>query len=526
MTAFVAPEIPWAYLAPVAIVLIAGVLGVVVEAFVPLRLRRPVQLGLALASTAGAVVAVAALWADVAASGGTVVLNGSMIIDGPALVLQGTVAALGLIALLVIADRTESGDDAFAPSASAVPGSDYEELARRKGLAQTEVYPLVLFALGGMMIFPAAGDLLTLFVALEVLSLPLYLLSGMSRRRRLLSQEASMKYFLLGAFASAFFLFGTALLYGFAGSLRFSEIGAAIGTVVGLDPLLIGGVVLVLVGLLFKVGAVPFHSWTPDVYQGAPTPITGFMAACTKIAAFGAMLRFVYVVLPPLEWDMIPLLSGVAVLTMVVGTVVAIVQTDVKRMLAYSSIAHAGFILVGVVALTQSGISAVLFYLLAYGLATIGAFAIVSLVREVNAGPGGAVVAEATHLSQWSGLGQRHPLLAGSFALFLLSFAGIPLTAGFIGKFAVFSAAVEGGLTWLVVVGVVVSAASVFFYVRLIVLMFFTDPVGTAGESTTVVRSEGFTTVAITLGVLATVALGVLPSPLLNLLADAAKFIP
>ncbi|WP_029663532.1 NADH-quinone oxidoreductase subunit NuoN [Cellulomonas sp. KRMCY2] len=524
--AFVAPEIPWAYLAPVAVVLIAGVLGVLVEAFAPQRLRRPVQLSLALASTAGAVIAVAALWSDVAASGGTVVLNGSMIIDGPALVLQGTVAGLGLIALLVIADRTDSGEDAFAPSASAVPGSDYEELARRKGLAQTEVYPLTLFAIGGMMIFPAAGDLLTLFVALEVLSLPLYLLSGMARRRRLLSQEASMKYFLLGAFASAFFLFGTALLYGFAGSLRLSEIGAAIGTVVGLDPLLIGGVVLVLVGLLFKVGAVPFHSWTPDVYQGAPTPITGFMAACTKIAAFGAILRFVYVVLPPLEWDVIPLLSAVAVLTMVVGTVVAIVQTDVKRMLAYSSIAHAGFILVGVVALTQAGISAVLFYLLAYGLATIGAFAIVSLVREVNAGPGGVVVAEATHLSQWSGLGQRHPLLAGSFALFLLSFAGIPLTAGFIGKFAVFSAAVEGGLTWLVVVGVVVSAASVFFYVRLIVLMFFTDPVGTPGESTTVVRSEGFTTVAIALGVLATVALGVLPSPLLDLLADAAKFIP
>ena len=335
-----------------------------------------------------------------------------------------------------------------------------------------------------------------------------------------------MKYFLLGAFASAFLLFGAALLYGFAGSLRFSEIGAAVGSVVGLDPLLLTGVVLVLVGLLFKVGAVPFHSWTPDVYQGAPTPITGFMAACTKIAAFGAILRFVYVVLPPLEWDVIPLLSGVAVLTMVVGTVVAIVQTDVKRLLAYSSIAHAGFILVGVVALTQAGISSVLFYLLVYGLATIGAFAVVSLVREVHAGPGGAVVAEATHLSQWAGLGRRNPLLAGSFALFLLSFAGIPLTGGFIGKFAVFSAAVEGGLTWLVVVGVLASAASVFFYVRLIVLMFFTDPAGTPGEQTTVVRSEGFTTVAIGVGVVATVVLGVLPSPLLDLLAQAARFVP
>src|SRR5690606_30715361 len=214
---------------------------------------------------------------------------------------------------------------------------------------------------------------------------PLYLLSGMARRRRLLSQEASMKYFLLGAFASAFFLFGVALLYGFAGSVRLSEIGVAIDEVAGLDPLLLAGALLVLVGLLCKVGAVPFHSWTPDVYQGAPTPITGFMAACTKIAAFGALLRIVYGVLAPLEWDLMPLLWGVAVLTMLVGTVVAIVQTDVKRMLAYSSIAHAGFVLVGVIALVQDGIGSVLFYLLAYGLATVGAFAAVTLLRERDA---------------------------------------------------------------------------------------------------------------------------------------------
>ncbi|HEY3436796.1 MAG TPA: NADH-quinone oxidoreductase subunit NuoN [Actinotalea sp.] len=516
----------WGQLAPVLVVLVAGIVGVLVEAFAPRRLRRPIQLSLALLATAGAVVAAAALWAGVRRTGGTVVLGGSMIIDGPALVLQGVLALLGLVSILVIADRTESGEDAFAPSAAAVPGSDYENLARTRGLAQTEVFPLVLFALGGMMIFPAAGDLLTLFVALEVLSLPLYLLSGLARRRRLLSQEASMKYFLLGAFASAFLLFGIALIYGFAGSVRLSEISAAVGTVIGLDPLLLGGLVLVLIGLLFKVGAVPFHSWTPDVYQGAPTPITGFMGACTKIAAFGALLRITYVVIPPLRWDIMPLLWGVAVITMVVGTVVAIVQTDVKRMLAYSSIAHAGFILVGVVALTQTGVSGVIFYLLAYGLATIGAFAVVSQVREVTAGPDPVVVGEATHLSQWAGLGQRHPLLAGAFALFLLSFAGIPLTAGFMGKFAVFSAAVQGGFTWLAVVGVIVSAVAVFFYVRVIVLMFFTEPSGAAGELTTVVRSEGFTTVAIVLGVVGTIALGVLPSPVLGFLADAAKFVP
>ena len=523
---FTAPTIPWAQLAPVIIVLGAGVLGVLVEAFVPLRRRRPVQLVLALLASAGALVALAALWSDVAEDGGEVLLGGSMILDGPALVLQAVVVVLGLLGLLVIADRTEAGEDAFAPSSSAVPGSDYEVLALRKGLVQTEVFPLALFALGGMMIFPAAGDLLTLFVALEVLSLPLYLLVGMARRRRLLSQEASMKYFLLGAYASAFFLFGAALLYGFAGSVRLSEISAAVGSVSGLDPLLLAGVTLLLVGLLFKVSAVPFHSWTPDAYQGAPTPVTGFMAACTKVAAFGALLRVVYVVLPPLEWDVMPALWGVTVLTMLLGTVVAIVQTDVKRMLAYSSIAHAGFMLVGVVSLTQAGVSSVMFYLLAYGLATIGAFGVVSMVREVNTGPGGAVVAEATHLSQWAGLGRRHPALAGAFTLFLLSFAGIPLTAGFTGKFAVFTAAIEGGLTWLVVLGVLASAAAVFFYVRLVVLMFFTEPAGTPGERTTVVRGEGFTGVAIGIAVVGTILLGVLPSPLLEFLGDAARFIP
>lgn len=523
---FQAPDIPWASLAPVAIVLGTGVVGVLAEAFVPRRVRRTVQVTLALLATAGALVAVAALWGDVSADGGTVVLGGTLLVDGPALVVQGTVALLGLVALLVIADRTESGEDAFAPTASAVPGSDYENEARRRTLAQTEVFPLALFSLGGMMLFPAAGDLLTLFVALEVLSLPLYLLVGMARRRRLLSQEASMKYFLLGAYASAFFLFGSALLYGFAGSTRLTDVAAAVGLPSDLDPLLLAGLVLVLVGLLFKVGAVPFHAWTPDAYQGAPTPVTGFMAACTKIAAFGAMLRIVYVVLPPLEWDLMPVLWAVAVVTMLLGTVVAIVQTDVKRMLAYSSIAHAGFILVGVVALTASGISSVLFYLLAYGLATIGAFAVVTLVREVNTGPGGAVVAEATHLSQWAGLGRRHPLLAGAFTLFLLSFAGIPLTAGFTGKFAVFAAAVEGDLVWLAVIGVLASAAAVFFYVRLVVLMFFTDPAGTPGESTTVVAGEGFTIVAIGAAAAGTLLLGVLPSPVLSFLGEAARFLP
>nr|WP_210728294.1 NADH-quinone oxidoreductase subunit NuoN [Cellulomonas septica] len=551
-------------LSPALIVLLAAVAGVLVEAFVPARVRRPVQVTLGLAAPAAALVAVAALWSGVASDGGTAVVGGSLIVDGPTLVLQGTIALLALLSILVVADRTDTGEDAFAPSAAAVPSSDYEELARRRGLQQTEVYPLLLFAVGGMLIFPAAGDLLTLFVALEVLSLPLYLLTGMARRRRLLSQEAAMKYFLLGAFASAIMLFGIGLLYGYSGSLRYSEIADQALQVTGVDGLLLVGAVLVLTGLLFKVGAVPFHMWTPDVYQGAPTPITGFMAACTKVAAFGALLRLVYVVLPDLEWDLSVVLWTVAIATMVVGTVAALVQTDVKRILAYSSIAHAGFILTGIVALDESAIPAVLFYLLAYGAATIGAFGIVWLVRERSSGTGdepGPVLGEATRLSQWTGLGRTNPLLAVTFALFLLSFAGIPLTAGFIGKFAVFSAAVEGGAWPLAVVGVLSSAAAAFFYVRIIVLMFFggagdgadevtggaaatvadepveaPTPAGTTATATlvekatatttTVVGSEGFAVVAIAVCAVLTVVLGIVPSPVLDLIGDVAQLLP
>ncbi|HYQ77297.1 NADH-quinone oxidoreductase subunit NuoN [Cellulomonas sp.] len=588
---FTVPDIAWAQLAPVLIVLGAAVVGVLVEALVPRRVRRVVQLTLTLVALAGAVVAVAALWNGVADTGGTDVLGGSLLVDGPTLVLWATTAVLALLAVLVIADRTATGEDAFAPQGAAVPGSGYEEAARAAGLEQTEVYPLVLFATGGMLIFPATGDLLTLFVALEVLSLPLYLLTGLSRRRRLLSQEASMKYFLLGSFASALLLFGIALLYGFSGSLRYAEIADAVRTVSGMDGLLLVGSLLVLAGLLFKVGAVPFHSWTPDVYQGAPTPITGFMAACTKVAAFGALVRVFYTVVPDLRWDLEPVMWTVAIATMAVGTVVALVQTDIKRVLAYSSIAHAGFVLTGVVALVQSGITAVLFYLLAYGAATVGAFGIVSLVRErgavrsagVAAGVAGArvpalasagstvdvggsgagtgatgaagagaddaadadgeqppveaegpVLGEATHLSQWAGLGRTNPVLATTFALFLLSFAGIPLTAGFTGKFAVFSAAVEGGAWPLAVVGVLASAAAAFFYVRIIVLMFFTSPHGgprddaddEARPGAVVVASQGFAVVAIGACAVLTVLLGVLPGPVLDAIAGVAQLLP
>jgi NADH-quinone oxidoreductase subunit N len=363
-------------------------------------------------------------------------------------------------------------------------------------------------------------------VALEILSLPLYLLCGLARRRRLLSQESALKYFLLGALSSAFFLYGAALLYGYAGSFTLRDIDAALRTSEQSLTLLLAGMGLLGIGLLFKFGAVPFHSWTPDVYTGAPTAVTAFMAACTKIAAIGALMRVFYVGLGASRWDWQPLMAIVAVATMAVGSVLAITQTDVKRMLAYSSIAHAGFIMTAFVGASQAvtgskpggltSVSSVMFYLVAYGAATVGAFALVTMVRDTTG--------EASLLSSWVGLGKRSPLAAVIFSLFMLSFAGIPLTSGFIGKWAVFAAAWSGGAQWLVVVAVVISVVAAFFYIRVIVLMFFSEPAEAA--ATTTVARPGWTTLAVVgLGAAATVGFGIFPGPLLDLAQQASEFI-
>ena len=509
-TEFVATKINYGAVLPMLIVFGTAMIGVLVEAFAPRTMRYAAQVGLALV---GLVAALGAVVAGRSHQGST--LAGAVVIDGPALFLQGTILVLSVLSVLAMAERVDGvGADAFTAQGASTPGSAQEAAAVRAGATTTEVFPLTLFAVGGMLLFPAAGDLLTMFVALEVLSLPLYILTGLARRRRLLSQEASMKYFLLGAFSSAFFLFGSALLFGYSGSMDLGIIAKAIGTQSGMDGLLVPGVLLVLVGLLFKIGAVPFHSWTPNVYQGAPTPVTGFMAACTKVAGFGAILRFVYVGVASSRWDWAPALWAVAILTMVVGAVLSVTQTDIKRLLAYSSIAHAGFVLTGVLAFDKVGISSVLFYVVAYGFSTIAAFAIVSLVRD-----GGS---EATHLSQWAGLGKNHPVVAGAFAFLLLAFAGIPLTSGFTAKYAVFAAAIGHGATVLAVIGVLSSAIAAFVYVRIIVLMYFSEP---AGDSVRAVSASIVTTLAVTIGVLMTLVLGVLPSPLLDLAARSSIFL-
>ncbi|MDX1874457.1 NADH-quinone oxidoreductase subunit NuoN [Mycolicibacterium sp. 120266] len=505
-----APSIEYFQLSPVLIILGVAVAGVLVEAFLPRGIRYAAQLVLTIGGQLAALVAVVLVTSTLDGTGAPAAV-GTVAVDRPALFLQGTLLLVGILGTLLMAERRipageERGLDAFTPQAAAVPGSVAEKIAAKAVVAQTEVFPLTMFAVAGMMLFPAADDMLTMFVALEVFSLPLYLMCGLARRRRLLSQEAALKYFLLGAFSSAFFLYGIALLYGFSGAFSLSGIAAAVRGG-GDTSMALVGVALVSVGVLFKVGAVPFHSWIPDVYQGAPTPVTAFMAAATKIAAFGAMLRLFYVALPGLADDWRPVLWVIAIVTMVVGTVTAISQNDVKRMLAYSSVAHAGFILTGVIALNGAGLAATLFYLFAYGFSTLGAFALAGLVRDADG-------EEATTLTQWAGLGRRYPLVGVVFSLFLLAFAGIPLTSGFVSKFAVFKAAAEGGAAPLVIIGVVASAVAAYFYVRVIVLMFFTDP---PEDAPTVVVPSILSSATVTITAAVTFALGALPQPLLDL---------
>jgi len=519
------PSVEYGLLSPMLIVLGVAVVGVLVEAFLPRQQRYAAQLVLSLGGLAAAFVAVVGLTRDLHGGTGHTAVLGAIAVDAPALFLQATILLVGVLGILLIAERrisapadaeTGPGLDGFTPQASAIVGSVTEKLATKAGVMQTEVFPLTMFAIGGMLIFPAADDLLTMFIALEVLSLPLYLLCGLARRRRLLSQEASVKYFLLGAFSSAFFLYGAAMLYGYAGTLDLGGIADAVSSGSGKTSLALIGTGLVLVGVLFKVGAVPFHSWIPDVYQGAPTPITAFMAAATKIAAFGAMLRIFYVAVPGLHTEWRPVMWAIAILTMVVGTVTAVTQNDVKRMLAYSAVAHTGFILTGVIAQNEAGVSSTLFYLFAYGFSTVGAFAVVGLVRN----PDGE---EDTALERWAGLGRRYPVVGIVFSLFLLAFAGIPLTSGFVSKFAVFKAAGEGGAIPLVVIGVIASAVAAYFYVRVIVLMFFTEP---PDDAPAVVVPSVLSTAVVTITAAVTFALGALPQPLLDLANTANQFLP
>ena len=508
------PSIAYHALLPIFIVLGAALLGVLVEAAVPRPQRFNAQVFVTLAGLIAALVTVGLLHGTHVATPSPVGTDspfaGSLAIDGTGLFLQGTILALAIMAALLVAERSVDVGSAIVASAASVVGSATDREHSRSLRVQTEVFPLMLFAVSGMLVFPVSNNLLLMFVALEVLSLPLYLMAGMARRRRLLSQEAALKYFLLGAFASAFFLYGLALLYGYANSVDLSAIFTATRTSTKSDTLLFLGLALLLVGLLFKASVAPFHAWTPDVYQGAPTPVSAFMASCTKVASFGAILRVLYVAFSGSNWNWRPIIWAVAIASMVVGAIFGLTQTDIKRILAYSSIAHAGFILVGLVVISQDASASVMFYVLTYGFTTLAAFGLLMLVRD----PEG----EATHLSQWSGIARKSPVVAGVMTLLLLSMAGIPLTAGFTGKFFVFKAAWHTAGP-LVVMALLFSAVAAFYYLRIVVMMYFAEP----PENAPTIAIPGWTSsVALTVGVVVTILLGVFPQPILDLATKAA----
>ncbi len=501
------PSVEYSSISPVLVVLGLAFVGILVEAFTAASTRRTLQPVLAFLGFLVAFIAVVLLHARRAT-----LVAGALAIDGPTLFLEGTILLFALLAVLLVAERRlDSTGGAIVAQASVTPGAAGSNALQTSQDVQTEVYPLMAFSVSGMLMFVQSNNLLVMFVALEILSLPLYLLAGLARRRRLLSQEAALKYFLLGAFSSAFFLYGLAMIYGYASTVNLGGIATAASAVGKNDTYLYFGIGLLAVGFFFKIGAAPFHSWTPDVYQGSPTPITAFMAAGTKVAAFGGLLRVFYVAFGGLRWDWRPIVWAVAILTMVVGAVLALTQRDIKRMLAYSAIAHAGFLLVGLAGTNTDGLSGSMFYLVTYGFTTIAAFGVVSLVRTSDG--------EASDLSQWQGLGRTSPLLAGIFAFLLLALAGIPLTSGFTGKFAVFQAAIAGNAAGLVVIALVCSAIAAFFYVRVIVLMFFSNP---PADGPVVVTRPTLTYATVGVGTLLTLLLGVAPQPLLDLASHAA----
>lgn len=469
-------SVEYAAVSPMLIVFGAGVVGILVETFAPPPRRAALHAVVSFGALIAALIALAALTGGPAHTA----LGGAIAIDGLTRATQAIllVGAIPAVALLLPRGRADLAE-----------------------ISHSEAVPLALLALGGMMAFASANDLLTLFIGLEVLSLPLYLMCGLARRRVQLSIEAAVKYFLLGAFSSAILLFGVALRFGATGSTVLSA---------PVDDATLGalGAALIGVGLLFKVGAVPFHTWVPDVYQGAPTAVTAFMASAVKVAGFAALLRISLIGLTDLDGAWRPVIAVIAALTMVLGTAVAVVAWDIKRLLAYSSISHAGFALTGVFSGMAAGTTAVLFYLVVYSLSTVAAFAVVTAVRDHEG--------EVWDLHRWAGVGRRNPVFGGALAILLLSFAGIPLTGGFVGKFAVFAAAADTGGVWLVVLGVLASAVAAVFYVRIIVVMYFGDE----PRSPVQVRVGVAAKFAVAVGVVAVVALGLYPQPLLDALAQ------
>jgi NADH-quinone oxidoreductase subunit N len=490
------PQVDWRAIAPELALLVAAVVVLMVVAFRP-GAGRGVLAGLTLAGLAAAAALTAWNW-DLE----RVAFEGAVSLDGITRYARAALLAVGVLTTLMVAqgDAREGEPDDSPP----------------------EVYPLLLLALLGMVLLAAASDLLVVFIALEILSLSLYILAG--ETRRVAAQEAAMKYFLLGAFSSAFLLYGIALCYGATGTTNLLGIARASGDPTGDGTLLLAGVGLLAVGFLFKVSAVPFHMWTPDVYQGTPTPVAAFMAAATKVAAFAVFLRVFAGALGGLVVTWRPVIAAVAVVTMLVGAALAVVQTDLKRMLAYSSISHAGYLLVGVAAAATvpAGVSASMFYLLVYAFMVMGAFMVVQYVSRLGP-PDDDVVRERSSLDDYRGLARRHPWAAGLLAVFMLALTGIPPLSGFWAKYYVFLAGIEAGLTWLVVVAVISSVISAFFYLRVLVVAYLQEPV--AAEAETAPGRTPALGLALGLAGLLTVAIGLAPEALISAARSAERIL-
>ena len=422
---------------PVICVTLAGLVVMLAESFRGKGERMPMG-GLAIIGLVGAAASSILLWNRNATSFGVVTADNFSIFVNLVIITVG-------ILTVIISSQTVDRDR--------IPSGEY--------------YATLLFAIVGMMLMAQATDLLLLFLALETMSIALYVLTGL-RRDQVQSTEAAFKYFLLGAFASSFLLYGVAFIYGVTGSTSLDRVGTMIAAQsMSGNPMILLGVGLMLVGFAFKVAAVPFHMWSPDVYEGAPAVVTGFMSTGVKAAAIAAFARVFLTALEPMITDWAPVLWAIAAATMVVGTVVGVAQTSLKRMLAYSSIAHAGYMLLGILAGNDVGKAAILFYLAAYALTNLGAFGIIALL--------GSRDRANDDLRDYAGLWHSHPALATLMTMFLLSLGGFPPTAGFIGKWYVFSAAVGAGYYGLATIGVLSSVVSVFFYLRIVVMMYMSE---------------------------------------------------
>jgi len=382
------------------------------------------------------------------------------------------------------------------------------QVIERDEIPGAEFYSLLLFAVAGMIMMAMANDLLVLFIGLEVMSLAVYVLTGI-RRNQLASTEGAFKYFLLGGFASAFFLYGVAFTFGVTGSTRLDKVGAFLAAQSMTDnPMVLLALGLLAVGFAFKISAVPFHMWTPDAYEGAPAVVTGFMSTGVKAAAFAGFMRVFLAAFEPFSADWAPLLQWIAMATMIVGTVVGVAQSNLKRMLAYSSIAHAGYLLVGIVAANQIGKAAILFYLATYAITNLAAFGAIALL--------GTRDRANDELGDYAGLWHSHPAVAGLLTVTLLSLGGLPPTAGFIGKWYVFSAAVSAGYYGLAIIGMLTSVISVFFYMRVVVMMYMTERASAVPPP---VKGPGLVALAVAVALI--VYLGVLPTSLLDLAASS-----